>query len=248
MTGNAEVVRAAAGNGRNEVHIWHYPLDLDPVNTAQCARLLDEAEMERARRFRFETHRRRSVVGRGTLRTILAHHAGCDPQAVRFGYGEYGKPYIAGPDCACDLKFSVSNCGDLGAVAVTWRTEAGLDIEQVRPCADHDMIAAHQFSAEESDWFQSLREERRLAAFFELWTCKESYLKGKGLGLSASLKSFSVSLGPDVAPRLVWSDIDNDDPQRWSLRRVYTESGYIACLALDGDCRALHAAPWRGRS
>lgn len=230
----------------SKVQIWHYPLDLGFEKTAEYFSILDDAERKRAHRFKFEKHRRRFIVGRSTLRSILARYAGCEPKSVCFGYGEYGKPYIAGPGHVCDLKFSVSNCSSLGAVALTSRTELGLDIEQIRPGSDHGLIVSREFSAEEKSWFHAASETQRAAAFFEIWTCKEAYLKGKGVGLTAPLRRFSISLDRNKQPRLAWSDIDSLDPQRWSLRRVLIEPGFIGCLALYGECRALHTALWPG--
>lgn len=226
------------------VQVWHYPLDLDAGVEARCAQLLDGAELERARRFRFDIHRRRFIIGRGTLRMILAGHADCAPQAIGFAHGEHGKPCLAEPVGSVGLKFSVSNCEDLGAVAIAWQRELGLDVERVRPDFDHEMIASREFSAQERSWFQSLPEAERPAAFFELWICKEAYLKGKGVGLGAALNRFTIALPADAPPQLVWSDLDAADAQRWHLSRVSTEPGYLACLAQDGQRHAIQSAPW----
>lgn len=244
MTDPLDTARATVSDLDGKVQIWHYHLDSGPEKLAECSASLDDDERERAHRFKFEKDQRRFVVGRGTLRRILSRYAGCEPKSIRFGYGEYGKPYIAGPGHVCDLKLSVSNCSDLGAVAVTWRTELGLDLERIRPGSDHELIVSREFSDEEKDWFHTAPETQRAAAFFEIWTCKEAYLKGKGVGLSAPLSRFSISFDRDRQPLLAWSDIDSLDPQRWSLHRVVIEPGFIGCLALHGECRVLHTAPW----
>lgn len=235
----------AGGDPEGEVQVWHYNLDLDPEKEAALARILDPREQERAAGFRFAKHRRRFIVGRGTLRIILARYGGCEPQAVRFEYGEYGKPYVAWPRSLRDIRFSVSNSHALGAMAVTWHNELGIDLEQVRPDRDHERIATREFSAEERIWLHQLPEAKRLVGFFELWTCKEAYLKGKGLGLTVPLNCFAVSVDPDTSLRLVWSDIDRSDPQRWSLHRLAIEPRVVACLAVEGYCRAVRSVPWR---
>lgn len=246
MTDTVDTVRATLGDLDGQIQIWHYRLDLGPEEVAGHLSVLDGSERERAHRFKFEKHRTRFIVGRGTLRSILSRYAGCEPESICFEYGEYGKPYIAGPGHVRDLKFSVSHCGDLGAVAVAMRTELGLDLERIRPSGDHDLIASREFSPEEQGWFHAAPETHRAAAFFEVWTCKEAYLKGKGVGLTAALRRFSISLDRDRQPRLAWSDIDSLDPQRWSLHRVVIDPGFIGCLALYGECRTLQTAPWRG--
>lgn len=238
---------------RDGIHIWYYPLDRGRVETEAYAGLLDAAERARAERFRFVVHRRRFVVGRGTLRRILGHYAGCDPRQLRFAHGDHGKPYLAGPDGVDCLRFSVSNSGGVGAVAVARSGELGLDIEALRPNVDHELIAQREFAAEEKAWLFAQPDTRRLAAFYELWTCKEAYLKGKGVGLHAALNRFSMSLDGPGAPRLLWSELNIADAQRWTFDRVTTLPGYLACLAAEGyrcdaDDRALSARPWPGGS
>ncbi len=228
-----------------EVRIWYLRLALDSEGHAQCTRPLDYEERQRAQRFRFEEHRRRFVAGRGMLRMILGHYAACDPENMRLEYGEHGKPSFTGPGSVSGLKFSVSNSAGMGAVAVASGIELGLDLEQIRPSGDHNLIASREFSSDEKNWFLGLPEAERTAAFFDLWTCKEAYLKGKGLGLNAPLNHFSVSLGSDMPPRLAWSEIDREDSRRWRLHRLVIEPGCAACLAVDGDCHAIRVTPWR---
>lgn len=244
MTVRAGSAVAQADASHDAVCVWHYPLDVDGDATAACADLLDAEERARAGRFRFEIHRRRFVAGRGTLRRILARHAGCDPRSLRFSYGDYGKPSLAYPDDGGRLQFSVSNSGGLGAVAVARGGELGLDIEELRPNADHELIAQRAFAAEERAWLSALPEAQRLAGFYALWTCKEAYLKGRGVGLSAALDRFAVALDAEWAPRLLWSGLDGDDPQRWSFSRMALLPGYSACLAVAGCGRGIQVRPW----
>lgn len=225
-----------------EVQVWHFILDVDADNEAALARVLDDEERHRAERFRFAEHRRRFVVRRGLLRLVLSQYAGTRPETLRFARTAIDKPALAWPD-GNTLKFSASSSGGLGAVVVTRDREVGLDIEQVRPNGDHDLIASHEFSAEESDWLCRLPEAKRLAAFYQLWTCKEAYLKGKGVGLTTPLNDFAISLSREP-PRLAWSKLDSSDPERWSLQPLSIEPGFVACLAMEGECRAVQSKRW----
>lgn len=228
-----------------KVHVRHYPLDLAFEKFAECSAILDKVELERAHRFRFEKHQRRFIVARATLRTILARYADCAPQSICFGYGEYGKPFITGPSHVRDLKFSVSHSSGMGAVAITLRAELGLDIEQLRVGKDYDLIVSREFSAEEKKRVDTTPLSYRAAAFLEIWTCKEAYLKGIGTGLTAPMSHFSIAHDPSGRPRLAWSDIDSLDPQRWSLHRMNIDPHFIGCLALYGERCPILSAPWR---
>ena len=227
--------------GDREVQVWHYNLDVDAELETTLARHLNDEENDRAARFRFAKHKRRFIARRATLRIILSQYAGCEPKALRFKYGEHGKPYIAWPHSAGNIRFSATNSHGLGGVAITKCCELGLDFEQVLPDGDQKLIASTQFSSEENDWLLHLPESKRLVAFYELWTSKEAYLKGKGLGVTVPLSHFAVSVNPG-APQLAWSDIDRTDPQHWSLHRLVIEPGFIACLAINLSYHAVHRA------
>lgn len=220
-----------------DVQVWHFRLEVDGNAETALARVLDDQERSRAERFRFTEHRRRFIVRRAMLRLILSRYADVAPEKLRYASGN--KPTLAWPDKGL-LKFSASSSGELGAVAVTLERELGLDVEQVRANRDHDLIASSEFSAEESDWLRRLPDIGRLDAFYRLWTCKEAYLKGKGVGLTASLKDFAVSMNQET-PRLLWSKLDDADPEQWSLQMLSMEPGFAACLAVEGGCRAVRS-------
>jgi len=226
-----------------ETQIWYYGLDADAQGEAAFIDILDDQEYSQATRFRFAKHRSRFIVRRGILRTILAQYADCKPEAIRFKCAAHGKPYIAWPRSASAIRFSMSSSHGLGAVAVTWRNELGLDIERVRPDCDHELVTTHEFAAEEREWLCHLPKAERLKKFFELWTCKEAYLKGTGFGLIAPLSDFAISLEQGT-PRLAWSNIGNSDSLRWSLHCPVIEPEFVACLAVRGDHQAVCTARW----
>lgn len=215
-----------------DVQIWHYELDTDADRQAQLERVLDEAERNRAQRFHFEEHRRRFIVRRGVLRMILANYTGMKPEKIHFTHGANGKPGIDLSMTGRALKFSASSSQALAAVAVACDRELGLDLERVRPDRDHELVA-REFSDPEAAELRRLEPGERAAAFFELWTCKEAYLKGKGLGLRVPLDQFTIALDP-VSPRLTWSALDPADPEKWSLHRLILAPAFAACLAVAG--------------
>ncbi len=214
-----------------EVKIWQFNLDVSLKLEKELTVLLTASERERASKFRFEKHRRRFVVGRGMLRTVLAHYLACEAVDIIFSYNDYGKPSVRMMgEKAEGVTFSVSNSSSLGAVAISRNLEMGFDLERIRPNKDHGLIVENSFSAEERSWFEMLPEQERTGAFFDLWTCKEAYLKGKGSGLSVPLSSFYISIQEDSA-KLIRSELDETDPLRWVFYRYEPAPGFTACLA-----------------
>lgn len=218
--------------GDDEVQIWHYNLGIDAELEAALSHHLDHDENERASKFQFAKHRRRFIARRAILRTLLSRYAGCDPKAIRFEQGEHGKPRIVGPDSISSIRFSATHSQDLAGVAITHCCDIGLDFEQILPDGDQALIASTQFSPEENDALLQLPESERREGFYAIWTGKEAYLKGKGLGITAPLNGFTVSVTPEVF-QLIGSDIDPSDPEHWSLHRLDIEPGFAACLALN---------------
>ena len=83
----------------DEIHVWSAALDLDDDEPAATLPLLagtlSSDEAERAKRYLIEHVRRRFIVCRGILRTILGRYLGCAPARLRFTYGARGKPALA---------------------------------------------------------------------------------------------------------------------------------------------------------
>src|ERR1051326_3307724 len=75
-----------------EVHVWRARLEQSSEIQERLWRKLDDDERARASRFHFEKHRRRFVVARGFLRTLLGGYLRVEPEAACFAYGPYGKP------------------------------------------------------------------------------------------------------------------------------------------------------------
>jgi len=221
----------------HEVQVWHYDLDVDAELENSLDSLLSAEEKDRANRFHFLEHRLRFIARRGILRRILSQYVDCEPGAIHFKQGQYGKPYLASPNSTEKIRFSATSSNNLGGVAITRCGDVGLDIEQVLPDTDQKEIASSQFSQEEHDWLHQQPAFKHPEAFYKIWTCKEAYLKGKGLGITVSLKDFSVSIKGESAS-LAWSNIDPKDTQRWSFHQLATEPGFIGCLAVNPDSPA----------
>ena len=63
----------------------------------------------------------------------------------------------------------------------------------------HEQIAARFFSLEEQEALAQVPDEERRAAFYNIWTRKEAYVKARGDGIAAGLGTFVVSLRAEAA-------------------------------------------------
>jgi 4'-phosphopantetheinyl transferase len=202
-----------------EVHLWRarleQPPELETTLQENFLRALDQAERERASRFHFEKHRRRFILGRGFLRTLLARYLQTRPEDVSFSYGPYGKPALSAEHHS--LRFNASHSHELAVYAFAQGHEVGVDLEYIKKDLATEDIARHFFSAYEVETLSTLPEAERSAAFFRCWTRKEAYIKAIGTGLSHPLDEFDVTLAPGEHAALLRDHRDPDAPRRWSM-------------------------------
>lgn len=200
-------------------------LTAPPIAPEQLATLLSPEEQQRAERFRFPHLRERFRIGRGMLRTLLGSYCGISPEALHFGYSEYGKPSLAGiPECF----FNVSHSGELWACAIGTGTAFGIDIEHMRPLLDRDTLARRFFAPAEHQAINLYPEADRSAAFYRCWTRKEAYLKALGFGLSKGLNSFEVDCS-EAATSIIRDPVSQT---QWTAHDVSLPAGYAGALVI----------------
>src|SRR5262252_1696644 len=139
--------------GKDDVHIWSASLRQDAARVETMLGVLTPDELDRAKRFSFERHRRQYVVGRGLLREILGRYLGKLPAEIRFSYNKYGKPGLADDD---NLRFNLAHSHEKVLLGLTLGREIGVDLE----LRHHDFgsleIAAQFFSPDEVRILRSL--------------------------------------------------------------------------------------------
>lgn len=220
----------------SSIHIWQFPTVIPEPELSAFSELLSREERDRASRFHFEKDARRFIIVRATLRSILVGLTHVPAREVSFLYSEHGKPSLKDP--STNVQFSVSHSGDLAMIAVALGHQVGADIEVVREDIEIEKLAARFFSGLECHDLLALPQEQRLEAFFRYWTCKESFLKAQGIGLSRGLGSFDVGLGPRGA-HLAATRPDPAEADLWSLHEVESSSGYAAAVAVEGAVSAV---------
>ena len=212
--------------------MWRMELEQPDDFLEKFRAILDPDELERAARFYFEKHRRRFIAGRGFLRDVLSRYLETRPAALKFSYGPYGKPALAGEHERSSVRFNMSHSHNLALLAITEGNQLGVDVERIRADFASEDIARRFFSRVEVDCFNALPGEEQAAAFFRCWTRKEAFIKATGKGLSQSLDSFDVTLAPATPATLL--RIEDDDAARWSMSDIDVGADYAAALVTEG--------------
>ncbi|MFI6646830.1 4'-phosphopantetheinyl transferase family protein [Streptomyces sp. NPDC050529] len=198
--------------------------------------ILDAGELDRAARLAAAADRSCYVAAHVALRLLLGARLGVAPGTVPLTRepcpscgGPHGRPATDG-----GLHFSLSHTHGVALLAFA-EVPVGVDIERIpKPGVVSDI--ADQLHPAESRELAELPEELRPAAFGRVWTRKEAYLKGEGIGLAGGLAAEHVGTGPRPRP----------GPAGWEVTDVEVPAAYAAAVAVraagqptarDGDRR-----------
>ena len=154
----------------------------DPAAEPNVMEGLWEDRKQKILRYKLVESRRQSLGAGLLLRWALQRH-GVMPE--KLSYGAKGKPEAEG------LFFNLSHSGQWAVCAIS-DGPVGCDVEEI--AAVRDGVAERFFTQKEVEYLNRFDGEERAAAFFRLWTLKESYMKMTGEGLSLGLDRFEFDL------------------------------------------------------
>jgi 4'-phosphopantetheinyl transferase len=217
-----------------EVHVWRAPLDRPAGEVRDLEGVLSPDEHRRAAGYCFDRDRRRFMVAHGLLRHVVGRYTGIAPERLAFANGLNGKPRLTGGRERTPLHVNLSHSDELALFAVAADREVGIDVERIRLFADVEGIASSFLTSGEYAALAAQPLDRRDAAFFSYWTCKEAYVKGLGEGLSWPLNRFEVQFLPDRRVRIVAVRSAANALRPWSLVRLDVGLDYEAALAVAG--------------
>lgn len=196
----------------HEAHLWLLQPEqvTDASQLERCAAMLSDVERAAWQRFHFERDRHTYLVSHALTRCVLSRYSAVQPSEWQFVRNQYGRPEIANQS---DLRFNLSHTKGLVACVTTTSNDVGVDVETRKRMNDLRAIAERFFSPAEVRELLALPTERQRNRFFELWTLKESYIKGRGMGLALPLDRFSFTLGGEVSLQVDPSL--QDDGRQW---------------------------------
>lgn len=182
------------------VQIWRLRLnDLDGDRSEVLIPLTVQTEHHQARQYRFEADRHRHLGGRSLVRTFLARRYGCSPQELSITEGLHGKPRLAGvPENEEALMFNIAHAGNVVVAAFSRAHPVGIDVEPQGRDADMEALVQRVFTESERRHWQTLPPTRRSSFFFQVWTCKEAFLKATGHGLQRALHTVECRFESDT--------------------------------------------------
>jgi len=216
-----------------EAHIIRANLPTSSRASAQLFCLLSPDERERAARYRLEEHRRRFIVGRALLRTILATYLRISPAEVRFTYGPQGKPNLDKSRYWPSIDFNASVSEELAVFAIAPDVPVGVDVERVSPRGGIDSVARRICSPAEYRAYAALAGEEKTEAFFRCWSRKEALAKAIGGGLAFPMNQCDVSTGGRVFCNFHGGDAAKE--AEWFIHDLSPAEGFVGALATRPD-------------
>ncbi len=183
--------------------------DVDP-NRLELS-LLDAEERRRAAALRRPGDRHAYLAAHVLLRQLLGERLGVAPAEVAFQRrpcascgAPHGRPELSSP--APPLHFSISYSRGIALIGLA-SVPVGVDVELLPEPATVDEVSALLHPAERAE-IASAPTSERLAIFARVWTRKEAYLKGIGLGLTADLAADYLGSGERPPSPRGWSILD----------------------------------------
>jgi 4'-phosphopantetheinyl transferase len=211
-----------------EVRVWVVHFDRPPWAPDALAGCLTPDERDRAARYRAGPVREQFVLARGVLRRVLGGCLGVAPHAVPISYTASGKPVLVDHP----LHFNVTHTHGLALVAVGG-ARVGVDVERVRAVPDAAGLVERFFSPAERDAYRALPADRRAAAFYRGWVCKEAVIKAAGATVQY-LDGFDVELDPTRPPAVLRVRHPALDGNGWAVGDWEPAPGFAAAVAVEG--------------
>jgi 4'-phosphopantetheinyl transferase len=219
-------------NQANSIDLWLSYYDT-AVDEAAYLALLSAEEKAQQLRFRFADDRKRYLVTRALVRTVLSRYLPLSADAWQFANNRFGRPEIANRVAGADrLTFNLSHTRGVIALAIAWHSAVGVDVENV-PERNMTDIADRFFAAEEVAALRSLPEHQQQQRFFEFWTLKEAYIKARGMGLAIPLDKFHFRFADRRSLALVVHPELADDASRWQFWQLQLSPQQLLALCAE---------------
>jgi 4'-phosphopantetheinyl transferase len=221
---------------QDDIHLWmvdYGGIDDERVHEAYRA-LLNGEEKQQELRFHFARDRRRYLVTRALVRTVLSRYGPLSPSDWIFSASDYGRPEIANKGVgAAALTFNISHTHSLIVLGVTRGRALGVDVENVHAREVSIDIADQFFSPTEVSALAGVAPDQQRERFFEYWTFKESYIKARGMGLSIPLDKFSFRYPHDRSVEIAIDSDLADDPGRWQFWQLRPKPEYLVAVCAE---------------
>ncbi len=195
------------------------------LGDARLSEWLSDDERARMQRFGNDALRMRYLIGRASLRWVLAQTMGVTPAAVMIERGPRGRPQLAG---TAAIDFNVSHTADVALIGISYQGRIGVDVERADR-AIHSAGLARKFLTDRERAALPGDDDAVRRRILRLWTCKEALAKATGDAMSAPFGRLDIATDPGL--KLV-DGPPPYDPRDFGLFAAAVPDSYLATVAL----------------
>lgn len=191
----------------NELHIWTIPTeDIDNMHKNHSSRVI--------------------------LTKILSYYLGISQDKIILDTGLHGKPFLRSPEGISPIFFNLSHTDGCMVMAFSSCSPVGIDIEYTERPVKMEKMAKRFFHQKEAEELQHYNRSNKKKHFFRLWTQKEAFLKGLGVGLTISPASFYAVQDNEICFQIIPDDKNlQKEYSSWRLQSVPVPENYICSVA-----------------
>jgi 4'-phosphopantetheinyl transferase len=219
-----------------EIHLWlaFYDEITDERLHSAYRNLLNTEEKEQEPRFYFAKDRRRYLVTRALVRTVLSRYVSIDPKDWLFSTNAYGRPDIVNAQARDEcVTFNLSHTQSLIVLGVSKHRALGVDVENLCAREASIDIADRYFAPQEVAALAAAPRHQQQYRFYEYWTFKEAYIKARGMGLSLPLDKFSFYYPDDRAVEIAIHPELADHSTRWQFWQFRPTPEYLVAVCAE---------------
>jgi 4'-phosphopantetheinyl transferase len=202
--------------------------------------LLNSAERQQEDRFCFDADKRRYLVTRALVRTVLSRYISVRAEELTFATGPNGQPKLSSyGSLAQHIRFNISHTSELVILGVSNRCAIGVDVENCHSCRPVKAMASRFFARDEIVELSALPLSGQLMRFYECWTLKESYIKARGKGLSIATSQFSFLFPGNNTIRMSMDMGLADQPSRWRFWQLRASADHLVAICAEQGTRTV---------
>jgi len=116
----------------------------------------------------------------------------------------------------------------------------GVDVEAIRELPDVDQLVERTLTAAETELLIQGGESHRSRSFLQLWTRKEAFLKGIGVGLAVAPEDADVAFPEFPVLRTTVPGLSPEAAGGWRIISVHPTPEAVGALAVQGVDARLH--------
>lgn len=200
--------------------------------------ILPPEELARVERSGDLARQQAAITSRAVLRLLLAHYTHIPANELRLLPGKNGKPYLDTSQNPHGITFNFSDSADMAVVAVTWKREIGVDVEQIREVERATEIASRHFTPESAEELRKASDSEKSRVFLQNWARHEALLKAR---------AGTIWKPNDEKPNLSFPDSTYvRGGVNFTVRDLDAGRDYVGALAAQGDGWSIDVKDYSG--